>query len=64
MFPNLPFDVRRDIALVSGLVVYPMVLVAHPSVPAKTVAELIAHAKANARGGDWSDVQVAAVLRR
>jgi tripartite-type tricarboxylate transporter receptor subunit TctC len=47
MFPNLPFDVRRDIAPVSGLVVYPMVLVAHPSVPAKTVAELIAHAKAN-----------------
>jgi tripartite-type tricarboxylate transporter receptor subunit TctC len=47
MFSNLPFDVRRDIAPVSGLVVYPMVLVAHPSVPAKTVAELIAHAKAN-----------------
>jgi tripartite-type tricarboxylate transporter receptor subunit TctC len=47
MFPNLPFDVRRDIAPVSGLVAYPMVLVAHPSVPAKTVAELIAHAKAN-----------------
>ena len=45
MFSNLPFDVRRDI--VSGLAVYPMVLVAHPSVPAKTVAELIAHAKAN-----------------
>ena len=47
MFSNLPFDVRRDIAPVSGLVAYPMVLVAHPSVPAKTVAELIAHAKAN-----------------
>src|SRR5262245_41808382 len=47
MFPNLPFDVRRDIAPVSGLVAYPMVLVAHPSVPATTVAELIAHAKAN-----------------
>jgi tripartite-type tricarboxylate transporter receptor subunit TctC len=47
MFSNLPFDVRRDIAPVSGLVVYPMMLVAHPSVPAKTVAELIAHAKAN-----------------
>jgi tripartite-type tricarboxylate transporter receptor subunit TctC len=44
---NLPFDVRRDIAPVSGLVAYPMVLVANPSVPAKTVAELIAHAKAN-----------------
>jgi tripartite-type tricarboxylate transporter receptor subunit TctC len=47
IFNNLPFDVRRDIAPVSGLVAYPMVLVANPSVPAKTVAELIAHAKAN-----------------
>jgi tripartite-type tricarboxylate transporter receptor subunit TctC len=47
IFQNLPFDVRRDIAPVSGLVAYPMVLVANPSVPATTVAELIAHAKAN-----------------
>jgi tripartite-type tricarboxylate transporter receptor subunit TctC len=47
IFHNLPFDVRRDIAPVSGLVAYPMALVAHPSVPAKTVAELIVHAKAN-----------------
>jgi tripartite-type tricarboxylate transporter receptor subunit TctC len=47
MFPNLPFDVRRDIAPVSGLAAFPMMLVANPSVPAKTVAELIAHAKAN-----------------
>jgi tripartite-type tricarboxylate transporter receptor subunit TctC len=47
IFHNLPFDVRRDIAPVCGLVVYPMVLVAHPSLPARSVAELIAHAKAN-----------------
>jgi tripartite-type tricarboxylate transporter receptor subunit TctC len=47
IFHNLPFDVQRDIAPVSGLVAYPMVLVANPSVPAKTVAELITHAKAN-----------------
>lgn len=47
IFHNLPFNVQRDIAPVSGLVAYPMVLVAHPSVPAKTVAELIAHAEAN-----------------
>jgi tripartite-type tricarboxylate transporter receptor subunit TctC len=47
IFSNLPFDVLRDIAPVAGLVIYPMVLVANPSVPAKTVAELIAHAKAN-----------------
>jgi tripartite-type tricarboxylate transporter receptor subunit TctC len=47
MFHDLPFDVLRDLAPVAGLVAYPMVLVAHPSVPAKTVAELIADAKAN-----------------
>jgi tripartite-type tricarboxylate transporter receptor subunit TctC len=42
-----PFDLQRDIAPVSGLIAFPLVLVANPSVPAKTVAELIAHAKAN-----------------
>ena len=41
-FASLPFDLRRDIVPVCGLVAYPMVLVAHPSAPAKTVAELIA----------------------
>jgi Tripartite tricarboxylate transporter family receptor len=45
IFPHLPFDFLRDITPVCGLVVYPMVLVAHPSFPANTVAELIAHAK-------------------
>ena len=47
IFHNLPFDVQRDIAPVSGLVAFPMVLVANPSVPAKTITELIAHAKTN-----------------
>ena len=47
IFENLPFNVQRDIAPVCGLVAYPMVLIANPSVPAKTVAELIAHAEAN-----------------
>jgi tripartite-type tricarboxylate transporter receptor subunit TctC len=47
LFVSLPFDLQRDIAPVSGLIDYPMVLVAHPSVPARTVAEIIAHAKAN-----------------
>jgi tripartite-type tricarboxylate transporter receptor subunit TctC len=44
---DLPFNLHRDIAPVSGLIDYPMVMVAHPSVPAKTVAEIIAHARAN-----------------
>jgi tripartite-type tricarboxylate transporter receptor subunit TctC len=47
LFESLPFNLQRDIAPVSGLIDFPMVMVAHPSVPAKTVAELIAYAKAN-----------------
>src|SRR5262245_49031324 len=47
IFTNLPFDVRRDIAPVCGLVAYPMLLVAHPSVPARTIAEFIAYVKEN-----------------
>jgi tripartite-type tricarboxylate transporter receptor subunit TctC len=47
IFQNLPFNVKRDIAPVSGLVVYPMLLVAHPSLPARSVAELISYAEAN-----------------
>ena len=49
LFESLPFNLQRDIAPVSGLIDYPMVMVAHPSVPANTVAEFIAHAKANPR---------------
>src|SRR5439155_14816279 len=44
---NLPFNLLRDIVPVAGLVDFPMVLVAHPSVTARSVAELIAQAKAN-----------------
>src|SRR6185369_537512 len=47
LFLSLPFDLQRDIAPVSGLIDYLMVMVANPSVPARTVAEIIAHAKAN-----------------
>ena len=47
LFQNLPFDLLRDIVPVSGLIDFPLVWVAHPDFPAKTVAELIAHAKAN-----------------
>jgi tripartite-type tricarboxylate transporter receptor subunit TctC len=46
LITSVPFDLQQDLAPVSGLAAYPMVLVAHPSVPAKTVAELIALAKA------------------
>ena len=47
LFPNLSFDIRRDITPVAGLTREALVLVVHPSVPASTVPELIAFAKAN-----------------
>jgi tripartite-type tricarboxylate transporter receptor subunit TctC len=47
LFDSLPFDLLRDIAPVSGLIDFPLVMVANPSLPAKTIAEFIAYAKAN-----------------
>jgi len=44
---NLSFDFIRDIAPIAGIVRVPLVMEVHPSVPAKTVAEFIAYAKAN-----------------
>jgi tripartite-type tricarboxylate transporter receptor subunit TctC len=44
---KLNFDFIRDIAPVAGIVRVPLVMEVHPSVPTRTVAELIAYAKAN-----------------
>jgi tripartite-type tricarboxylate transporter receptor subunit TctC len=49
LYPNLGYDLLRDIALVAGITREPLVLVVHPSVAAKTVPELIAAAKAHPR---------------
>jgi tripartite-type tricarboxylate transporter receptor subunit TctC len=46
-YPNLSFDLIRDIAPVSGVTDTPMVMVVYPTVPAKTVPEFIAYAKSN-----------------
>jgi len=43
--PNLNF--RRDIAPIASAVRLPAVIAVNPSLPAKTIAEFIAHAKAN-----------------
>ena len=48
-YRKLPFDFMRDIVPVAGLGRISYVMAVHPSVPAKTVAEFIAHAKANPR---------------
>jgi tripartite-type tricarboxylate transporter receptor subunit TctC len=47
LYDNLSFDILRDIAPVAGLARLPLVLVVNPSVPAKSLPEFIAYAKAN-----------------
>jgi tripartite-type tricarboxylate transporter receptor subunit TctC len=68
LYPKMPFDTARDFAPVSLLGSSPFVLVVHPSVPAKSVRELIALAKARpgelnyASAGNGSNLHVAAEL--
>jgi tripartite-type tricarboxylate transporter receptor subunit TctC len=47
VFKNPGYDPVKDFTPVAGVSVGSMVVVVHPSVPAKTVKELVAHAKAN-----------------
>jgi tripartite-type tricarboxylate transporter receptor subunit TctC len=47
LFKNLDFNIIKDFIPVSLLTTTPNILVIHPSVPAKSVKELIEYAKAN-----------------
>ena len=47
LYDNLDFNLIRDIAPVAGLVRLSLVLAVNPSVPAQTLPEFIAYAKAN-----------------
>jgi tripartite-type tricarboxylate transporter receptor subunit TctC len=47
LYDNLSFNFVRDIAPVAGIMAASSVMMVHPSVPAKTVPEFIAYAKAN-----------------
>ena len=66
LYQNLSFNFLRDIAPVAGITREPLVMLVHPSVPAKTVAEFIAYAKANPAAQDGVDRQrqLAARVRR
>ena len=44
--PKLPYDTMKDLAYVSQTSLAPLILIAHPSVPANNIKELIALAKA------------------
>jgi tripartite-type tricarboxylate transporter receptor subunit TctC len=46
LMKKVPFDILRDLAPVSLMVTVPVMILAHPSLPAKNVRELVALAKA------------------
>ena len=68
MFAKLPFDVEKDFAPVSLVAGAPYAIVVHPSVPAKSVKELITLARAKpgllnySSAGNGSNLHVAAEL--
>jgi len=47
LYDRLPFDPLKDFAPITALASSDSVLIVHPSVPAASVAELVAYAKAN-----------------
>jgi tripartite-type tricarboxylate transporter receptor subunit TctC len=46
LYPKMPFDSVKDFQTVATLAVTPFILIVHPNLPAKTLAEFIALAKA------------------
>lgn len=68
LYAQMPFDVQKDFQPVAMLAAIPFVLIGHPSVPAKTLAELIALAKAQpgklsvAHGGNGTAMHLSSAL--
>jgi tripartite-type tricarboxylate transporter receptor subunit TctC len=68
LYEKLSYDFIRDMAPVAGLIRFPNVMEVNPSVPAKTVPEFIAYAKANpgkinyASSGNGSTIHMSAEL--
>jgi tripartite-type tricarboxylate transporter receptor subunit TctC len=68
LYEKLNYDFIRDMAPVAGLIRFPNVMEVNPGVPAKTVPEFIAYAKANpgkinyASSGNGSTIHMSAEL--
>jgi tripartite-type tricarboxylate transporter receptor subunit TctC len=54
LYKSLPYDPAKDLAPITLAALAPTMLVAHPSVPASTLSELLAYAKAQPRGIDFA----------
>jgi tripartite-type tricarboxylate transporter receptor subunit TctC len=46
LYSKLPYDTLRDFTAIANMINFPLMLVAHPSLPVKNVKELVALAKA------------------
>jgi tripartite-type tricarboxylate transporter receptor subunit TctC len=66
LYSNLKYDPLKDFAAISIVVNVPMMLVVHPSIPAKSVPEFISYAKTHelsyASAGNGSPAHLAAEL--
>ncbi len=47
LLPRLPYHALNDFTPVAQVAGYPLILVVHPSVPARTLAEFVAHARSH-----------------
>lgn len=47
LYKSIPYDSLRDITPIAVIATVPLVLVVHPSLPVRSVRELLAHAKAH-----------------
>lgn len=59
VFKNLPYDAEKDFAPVILGVISPMLLVAHPAFPPKTVRDLIDLAKSRPRAYSYASIGIA-----
>jgi tripartite-type tricarboxylate transporter receptor subunit TctC len=59
LMPSMPFDPERDIAPVAMLAVTPLLLVVHPSVPARNLSELLAWLRAQGGAATYASQAVA-----
>jgi tripartite-type tricarboxylate transporter receptor subunit TctC len=58
IYNQLPYDTRKDFAPISLIAMYPNILVVSPNLPAKSVSDLIAYAKAKPGGPTWATVGI------
>jgi len=58
LYRRLPYDVARDFSVLAMMLETPLVMVVNPRVPARTLPEFVAWAKANPRAVNFASVGV------